>query len=110
MPITSSKLEAFYDPKDEKEKCGFILKGNRIVEVLNTHIDPKKGFEISPESIVKYEDNLKATWHTHPFKTNVLSEHDYACFLNWPHLEHYIIGTNGVQRYIVEDGIVLNAD
>lgn len=110
MPITKSKLEAFYDPADLKERCGFILKGNRIVEVLNFHTEPEKGFEISPESILKYEDKLKGTWHTHPKQSNALSQCDYSCFLYWPHLEHYIIGTNGVQRYVVEDGIVLNAD
>lgn len=110
MPVSDSKFERFFDPNDEYERCGFILKGNRMVEVMNTHPDPKNGFEICADSIVRHEDNIKATWHTHPEGTSTLSGEDYTCFMNWPDLEHYIISKEGVRRYIVKDGVVVNAD
>lgn len=110
MPVSESKFMRFFDPENPKEQCGFVLKGNKMVEVKNVHPEPEKGFEIDPEAILRHEDQIKATWHTHPNGTKALSERDYACFLAWPHLEHYIVGLDGVQRYVVEDGVVLNAD
>jgi proteasome lid subunit RPN8/RPN11 len=110
VPVSDSKLERFFNPDDTKERCGFILKGNRMCEVVNVHPNPENGFEIDPEAIVRHEDQLKATWHTHPNGDPNLSEDDYVCFLNWPHLEHYIVSKNGIRRYVVEDGVVVNAD
>jgi proteasome lid subunit RPN8/RPN11 len=110
VPVSNSKFDRFWDPEDTKERCGFILKGNRMCEVQNTHPQPEHGFEIDPEAIIRHEDQIKATWHTHPNSDACLSEADYICFLNWPHLEHYIIGKDGVRRYVVVDGIVMNAN
>lgn len=110
MPVSDSKFERFFDPDDKKERCGFILNGNRMVEVMNTHPEPENGFEISADSIVRHDGNIKATWHTHPNGSSTLSGEDYACFLNWPDLEHYIISKEGVRRYVVVDGVVMNAD
>ena len=111
MPVSIDKFKRFWDDNDTKERCGFILKGNRMVEVANVHPNPQEAFEIDPEAIIRHEDQLKATWHTHPDGPPSLSGDDYACFLNWPHLEHYIVGKGcEVRRYIVEDGVVLNAD
>lgn len=110
MPVSPDKLIKMYDKDETKERCGLILKKNRVIEVKNVHHRPDYGFEIDPESIIRHEDQLQGTWHTHPNKEAVLSEEDYACFLNWPNLEHYIIGNNGVRRYIVENGVVMNAD
>lgn len=110
MPITDSKLLAFFTPTHDKEQCGLIIKHNRIIEVMNVHPDPTKGFEIPVEAVMKYEDVLEGTWHTHPYGSSALSEMDYACFLAWPDLDHYIISNEGVKRYVVKDGVVLNAD
>lgn len=110
MPVSDSKFERFFDPEDTKERCGFLLKGNRMVEVMNVHPDPVNGFEIPVDSIMRHKGELKATWHTHPNGTSTLSGEDYACFLAWPDLEHYIVSSAGVRRYIVQDGVVLNAD
>lgn len=110
MPVSDSKFDRFFDPEDAKERCGFILKGNRIVEVMNVHPEPTKGFEIAPDAIVRHEDELKATWHTHPDGSSALSERDYACFLAWPHLDHYIVSREGVRCYQVKDGVVLNVN
>ena len=112
MPVTPEKLIRYYgvDKDETKERCGFVLKGNRLVEVKNIHPDPENGFEIDPEAIIRHEDQLKGTWHTHPTTNATLSKDDYACFLNWPHLEHYIISKDEVRRYVVENGIVMNSD
>jgi proteasome lid subunit RPN8/RPN11 len=110
VPVSPSKLLEFYNPEDKKERCGLILKKNRVIEVVNSHPDPEHGFEISPDSIIRHEDQLQGTWHTHPGGAATLSNEDYACFINWPHLEHYIVGEEGVRRYAVEDGVVYNVD
>jgi proteasome lid subunit RPN8/RPN11 len=111
VPVSPDKFNRWYNPDDTKERCGFILKGNRMVEVRNIHPNPEIGFEIDPEAIIRHEDQLKATWHTHCSGSPDLSEEDYTCFLNWPHLDHYIVGKDGtVKRYIVKDGTIVNAD
>jgi proteasome lid subunit RPN8/RPN11 len=112
MPVSPEKLIRYFGvgKEETKERCGFVLQGNRLVEVQNIHSKPEEGFEIDPQSIIRHEDQLKGTWHTHPRGPATLSEDDYACFLNWPHLEHYIISPDEVRRYVVEDGIILNAD
>ena len=110
MPDINSRLQALFDPDNPNERCGFILKRNVIKEIDNVHPDPLKAFEIDAKAIIEHEDNLKGTWHTHPTGRATLSEEDYTCFLNWPNLEHYIIAKDGVSKYIVEDGVVLNAD
>jgi proteasome lid subunit RPN8/RPN11 len=110
VPVSDSKFDRFFDRDDAKERCGFILKGNRMVEVQNVHPDPTVGFEIAADAIVRHEAELKATWHTHPTGSSTLSDDDYTCFLNWPHLEHYIISSGGVKRYVVQDGAIINAD
>lgn len=110
MPALTEKLKKFFDPDNENERCGFILKRNVVIEVDNVHPDPKLGFEMDAEQIIEHEDDLKGTWHTHPTQDSTFSMEDHTCFLNWPSLEHYIISKEGVRKYVVQDGIVLNAD
>lgn len=95
---------------DTAERCGLVLKGSKIIELENISAEPEKGFEISPNNMVKYEDEMVASWHTHPDHDSNLSEKDYAGFLMWPQIKHYIVGTDGVSCYVVKDGIVINAD
>ena len=108
MPALKDKLLKMWNEEDTKERCGFILKNNVVLEVENTHPQPEFGFEICAKDIVENEDKLKGTWHTHPNSNAILSHEDYTCFLNWPKLEHYILGQNGIRRYVVKDGVLQN--
>jgi|HigsolmetaAR201D_1030396.scaffolds.fasta_scaffold33936_2 Predicted metal-dependent protease of the PAD1/JAB1 superfamily len=99
------QLKEKYDPK--VERVGFILKNGEIVEVENVCPEPEEGFDVKGEDILKYGEDAYATWHTHPTSDCNLSMNDYETFLNWPELEHFIVGTDGVRRYIIEDGEVL---
>lgn len=88
------------------ERVGFVMSRNKVVEVENIHDNPAEGFRVSGEDIAKHVGKAKATWHTHPGQSCNLSFEDYQTFLNWPTLRHYIIGTDGVAEYYVEDGEV----
>ncbi|WOF44373.1 Mov34/MPN/PAD-1 family protein [Sphingopyxis indica] len=97
------------------ERCGFLLKDGTLVEVPNVHSEPEKGFDMDSAAMIEHlEKPLVATWHTHPGGDPNLSQEDYAGFLNWPHLKHYIVGTRDgevtVECYIVEDGLVIRCD
>lgn len=107
---TSSEISSLTNLcEGEFERVGFILKTGEIVEVPNTAINPKESFDVSGEDIIKFELIAAATWHTHPGQDSNLSFDDFQAFLNWPEMDHYIIGTDGVTKYIVEDGEVLLA-
>lgn len=94
----------------DTERVGFVLKNGEIVEVENVCPEPNEGFEVKGEDILNYAPQAAATWHTHPGMTSNLSMNDYETFLEWPMLDHFIIGTNGVTKYVVEDDEVLIAD
>jgi proteasome lid subunit RPN8/RPN11 len=91
-----------------KERVGFILASGEIVECENICRDPENGFEISAADLERYDtDDTVASWHTHPGKDANLSIEDHHTFLLWPHLLHYIVGTDGVRCYAVKDGKVV---
>jgi proteasome lid subunit RPN8/RPN11 len=91
-----------------KERVGFILRSGEIVECKNICPDPENGFEISGKDILAYDnDDTVASWHTHPDKDANLSVEDHKTFLLWPHLVHYIVGTDGVRGYAVKSGKVV---
>jgi proteasome lid subunit RPN8/RPN11 len=110
-----SKLLTQLQPADTDERCGFVLASGRVVEVKNIAEDPTKGFRIDPavtiEWLSKPRSAAVATWHTHPSGDPSLSSEDYACFLAWPGMKHYVIGRRDdavtVTAYEVEDGLVL---
>jgi proteasome lid subunit RPN8/RPN11 len=85
------------------ERVGFVLKDGSIVEVANICADPENGFEVSGEDLLRYEDRIAATWHTHPNERSNLSVGDHHSFLNYPDLLHHIIGNDGVSSYEVKD-------
>lgn len=91
----------------EKERVGFILKDGSIVEVDNIAPEPTKGFDVRAEDIIRYHEEVAATWHTHPGGSNNLSPGDADMFREWSGLTHYIIGENGVASYRVRYGRVL---
>lgn len=92
---------------EEVERVGFILPNGKVVEVENTSASPATSFDVSGESIMKYEGTAIGSWHTHPKDNSNLSVGDMETFLNWPDWDHYIIGNDGVTKYVVEDGEVL---
>ena len=107
-------LETLLQPGDTEERCGLILTDESIVEIENVAEDKVNSYRMNPVGVLPFVDNLAGTWHTHPDSDPNLSEEDYAGFLAWPDLEHYIIGRRSghitVMKYRVEDGLVLACD
>jgi proteasome lid subunit RPN8/RPN11 len=109
MSSLKNKLLEMYAPTGE-ERVGFVLGNGKVVEVKNISADPERSFMIQTSDIEKYlikQPKLKATWHTHPGKNSNLSVSDYVGFQNYPDVAHYIIGSDGIRKYVVEDGAVL---
>lgn len=104
------KLKRKLKPADVEERCGLILKTGKVFQVENIHSNPSRGFMVSGEDLYRYEDLLIGTWHTHPGMTASLSQEDYAGFGQWPDLLHFIVGTDGVRAYKVDDGFVQEVD
>ena len=93
----------------DEERCGFVLKSGDIVEVINICENPKEGFAVAGADLVRFTPIAQATWHTHPGSDSNLSANDWHSFLNWPELEHYIIGNDGITKFVVQNGEVLVA-
>lgn len=104
------KLLQLHNP-DGIERVGFVLANCSIVEVPNISPEPLISFMVQGKDIQKYalSGMASGTWHTHPKKDANLTVEDNQMFLNYPELEHYIIGTDGVRKYRVEKGMVVNA-
>lgn len=98
-------LLKIYD--DKIEHVGFILPRGKVVEVENVSDSPATSFDVSGEDLLTYESTAIASWHTHPNSDSNLSMGDMETFLNWPHLDHYIVGQDGITKFIVVDGEVL---
>jgi proteasome lid subunit RPN8/RPN11 len=101
---------------DTKERCGFVLKSGRVVEVKNIAPDPTTGYRVDPRKTIEWISKKRspavATWHTHPAGDPNLSHEDYATFLGWPDMTHYIVGRRDgkphVVAYQVRDGLVVS--
>jgi proteasome lid subunit RPN8/RPN11 len=91
------------------ERGGVILSDGTLVELPNNAEDPSFGYFTDVANLEPYEDDLWATWHTHPGATANLSVEDNETFVQWPDLLHAIVGTDGVRWYQVRKGAVLNA-
>lgn len=90
------------------ERVGFILQDDSIVECRNICDDPENGFDVSDADMTRYCDQAKATWHTHPDALSQLSVGDHETFLTNDDLVHFIIGTDGVSAFYVEEGMVMD--
>lgn len=90
----------FYSP-DGLERVGFKLQDGTLVEVKNVFPHPLQSFDVAPEELLLYEDTAVASWHTHPGRPANLSADDYAAFRMYPHLEHFILGSDGIKAYKV---------
>lgn len=109
MSKTISDLAALYvHDLAAPERCGFVVDG-KIVEVKNICHEPADGFDISANDLLEYEGRASASWHTHTGTDCNLTRDDLVSFLNYPHLHHYIIGSDGVACYAVEQGRVVRA-
>ena len=101
--ICESLLDLY---EGQNERVGFVLEDGSLVEVENIAPDPDKAFLVCAEDVIKHEDAV-ATWHTHPSDTANLSAGDYETFVFFPDMLHFIVGTDGVRSYKVENGRVL---
>ncbi len=101
------KLQDFYT-SEGSERVGFVLDDGTIVEVANIAENPKEGFDVSVEDMAEHFDREIARWHTHPGGSANLSVGDYSSFLNWPRVDHIIIGKEGIRVYRVRNGQVIN--
>ncbi|WP_454287267.1 hypothetical protein [Rhizobium arsenicireducens] len=101
----TSDLLTFYEGPNER--VGFILKTGEIIEVPNVCSKPTDGFDVAGVDIVEFTPLAVATWHTHPDSDSNLSASDWHTFLSWPDLDHYIIGNDGVTKFVVQDGDIL---
>lgn len=107
MPGIKSSLKRKLKKADTIEKCGLILRDGTILDVENIYPDPTEGFQIPAKDMIDNEDQMVATWHTHPGKTANLSEMDYNGFKQWPTLTHYVIGTDKVREFVVDGELVV---
>jgi len=105
-----SSLQSKYDKADTVEHCGLVLQDGSIIETPNTHTDPHNGFIIPAKLMLQHEDALRGTWHTHPNDVANLSQSDFAGFSQWPMLEHYIVGVDGVRCFKVANGLIAELD
>lgn len=90
---------------------GFILPGNKIIEVPNISPSPVDSFMVRGQDVLDHAINgtAIATWHTHPKKDANLTIQDNEMFMNYPDLTHYIVGIDGIRVYKVVKGRVINA-
>lgn len=92
------------------ERVGFIRANGEIVEVENIAREPTTSFAVSARDLLRFEDeDVVATWHTHPAAGSNLSSDDVAGFMAWPKLKHYVVGTDGVRCYVVKNKVIHNA-
>ena len=105
MNFDANLLLKFYE--GSRERVGFVLDTGEIVEVENICEDAENGFEVRGSDLMLYIESAKATWHTHPGESCNPSKGDYQSFLNYPNLDHYIVGKDGISRHIVVDGRVI---
>lgn len=90
------------------ERVGLVLKDGTIVELPNISGAPAECFLVDPMDMLAHEEEMVATWHTHPRTSSALSTDDYQTYLMWPELLHIVVGSDGVKGYLVVNGAVVN--
>lgn len=109
MPEMRHLLEFYADTGPER--VGVILHNGVVIEVENKAENPDESFDVDPQVMIEYEDQIKGTFHTHPGASAQLSGEDYQAFSNWRKLIHYIVGNDGVRAYEVNgNGAVVSKD
>lgn len=106
-------ITSFLTAEGTPERCGVITRDGEVLELSNIAVDPIAGFRFDPSEVVIHFSDALATWHTHPGADPNLSDADYAGFLQWPDLDHLIVGHRRGQpvtiRYQVIDDVVVMA-
>ena len=94
------------------ERVGVILSDTKLVELENIAPNPQTQFLISAEDTLEYllSGKAKGTFHTHPNASANLSVDDYTAFLNYPDIQHIIVGKDGIKIYEVADGAVIQQE
>lgn len=106
MILTNRLLEQLRKicEKSEDECGGYITKDLTVCEVKNIHPQKDNNFMFSCEDLEKLEDeDVIATFHTHPKKNSNLSKEDYDAFVNWEKLLHFIVGQDKITCYKVSE-------
>lgn len=114
MPDIKTKLAGKLVIGEQQERCGFVTKWGRVIEVDNVSPSPTTQFKISPTDIIHWsKKGAVATWHTHPNSDPNLSGEDSACFHAWDDMVHYVIGVRDgltlVLKYAFDDGVLVQS-
>lgn len=97
------KLKEFYSDEGI-ERGGYILRDGTIVEVENVHPNKVEGFAFSVNDLDKLEnEDVIATFHTHPNGKANLTREDSIAFRNWSEFLHFIVGKDGIMCYKVTE-------
>lgn len=100
------RLTGFYSDTGP-ERVGFIFKDGTVAEVVNVYVNPMEGASISPQDLLEWADKSSGFWHTHPGQSSNLTVPDMKAFKAFPHHEHYIVGNDGIAKYVVDRGEVI---
>ena len=102
-------LSEFY-ASSGPERVGFVLRDGSVVEVENKSPSTEHSSVVDPSFLIDHEDELVASFHTHPGESCNLSTDDLHAFANWPHLKHYVIGKDGIAAFEVRNGNVIRCE
>lgn len=98
----ADKLKSLYS-EEGVERGGFITD-KELFEVENEHVNPLEGFCFSFDDLDRLEqEDVIATFHTHPNGPSNLSKEDCVAFKNWSNLLHFIVGKDGIMCYKVTE-------
>lgn len=92
-----------YYSNEGPERCGFILKTGKVIEVDNVSENKNNSFAVLADDIFLIEDSIAASWHTHPGSSSNLSGEDLVAFQNYPDWKHLIVGLDGISCYSVTE-------
>ncbi len=96
-------LRSYYSDTGE-ERGGYITSDFKTHEVENSHPNKVEGFAFSIDDLEKLEDeDVIATFHTHPDGKANLSKEDAIAFKNWYEFSHFIVGKEKIMCYKVTD-------
>ena len=99
------QLRGYWDL--EVERCGLVDVNLELVEVKNQSKNPEFTFAFLFEDL---DNDSVATWHSHPKTSANLSIDDLRFFQSWPEKIHFIVGSDEVRCYQVQNGIVFCVD
>lgn len=86
------------------ERGGYIKSNGEVVEVENVHPNKVEGFAFSTDDLDKLEnEDVIATFHTHPNGKPNLTKEDSVAFRNWSEFLHFIVGKDEIMCYKVTE-------